>query len=187
MPRRKHRRTIPRIRGSMDAESSGSYSAVVRTLERAAQTIGSVADLARHLKVSLADLQRWIEGAVVPPQEIFVKALDVVAAGPFANSSKQGRSQTEADRLQNAADRIQAGADRIQASADRSQQNAGRAQASADRAQSEADYERIVKDAGGRPPASPAKPSEAAGESRPDNAGKRARSSRKKQPSSSGS
>jgi hypothetical protein len=53
----------------------------MRTLQRAADTFGSVQRLAAFLRVSHADVLRWIAGEGYPPHEVFLAALDIVATG----------------------------------------------------------------------------------------------------------
>jgi len=91
-------------------------SPFTRTLQLAAETLGGVAQLAIHLGIDRARLERWMSGAQTPPNEVFMQALDIVAAGRLGQSS--------ADRAQAHADRLQAGADRAQQAADRAQRRA---------------------------------------------------------------
>jgi DNA-binding transcriptional regulator YiaG len=58
-----------------------SESVQTRTLRRAADTLGSVGELATRLDASEAEVGRWIAGTARPPQVAFLKALDIVAAG----------------------------------------------------------------------------------------------------------
>ena len=55
--------------------ASSVYS---RTLQKAAELIGSRQKLARHLRVPLAELEKWIAGASVPPTGTFLRAVDLV-------------------------------------------------------------------------------------------------------------
>jgi hypothetical protein len=64
----------PLTEGGKDVASS-VYS---RTLQKAAELIGSRQKLARHLRVPLAELEKWIAGTAVPPTGTFLKAVDVV-------------------------------------------------------------------------------------------------------------
>jgi hypothetical protein len=59
-------------------------TSVTRTLARAARAVGGVERLAEHLNVAHAELQEWLEGTREPPTSIYVRALDLVARGPFA-------------------------------------------------------------------------------------------------------
>jgi hypothetical protein len=49
-----------------------------RTLHRACEILGGVPQLAAHLEVREADLQRWLEGDEDPPLEVFLAAVDAV-------------------------------------------------------------------------------------------------------------
>ena len=51
----------------------------VRTLERAAQIVGSEDALALRLKVTPSHLSLWLHGAERPPVEIFLRAVDLVS------------------------------------------------------------------------------------------------------------
>ena len=90
-----------------------------RTLKRAADFSGGVAQLARMLHVPPADLARWIAGESRPPQDIFLAALDIVSGAGYEQRARD--SQDTADRAQATADRAQARADRYRAKADRAQ------------------------------------------------------------------
>ena len=57
----------------------------VRTLRRAAETLGGVPRLARAFNVSPHEVHGWLSGAQPPPPEIYMKALDVVARGPLGS------------------------------------------------------------------------------------------------------
>ena len=104
----------------------------------AAEAFSDVSAFAAYLNVSEADLRAWISGESRPPNEVFFKALDLIAAGPYGPQQKlpeSGGAQHSADRLQQSADRAQQSADRAQQSANRAQQSADRAQGTASRAQ----------------------------------------------------
>jgi hypothetical protein len=49
-----------------------------RTMQKAAQLAGGEKQLARYLRVPLADLQKWIAGKDTPPTAHFLKAIDLV-------------------------------------------------------------------------------------------------------------
>lgn len=55
--------------------ASSVYS---RTLQKAAELIGGHKKLCRHLRVPMAELQRWIDDKAVPPISIFLRAVDLV-------------------------------------------------------------------------------------------------------------
>jgi hypothetical protein len=50
-----------------------------RTLHRACEVLGGVPQLAVYLSVAIQELQRWLEGLEVPPQGVFLAAVDVVS------------------------------------------------------------------------------------------------------------
>ena len=49
-----------------------------RVLHRACQALGSVEQLARHLRVPRAMLHAWLEGEDVPPTSVFLQAVDLI-------------------------------------------------------------------------------------------------------------
>jgi hypothetical protein len=59
-------------------------NSVTRTLALASRTVGGLPRLAQYLGVAEALLQEWLEGKRDPPTTIYVRALDLVARGPFA-------------------------------------------------------------------------------------------------------
>lgn len=59
-------------------------TSVTRTLGLALRTVGSRDRLAAQLGVTEARLEEWLEGRQEPPTEIYLRALDLVARGPFA-------------------------------------------------------------------------------------------------------
>ena len=59
-------------------------NSVTRTLALALSTIGSLEGLAQYLGVTGEDIQRWLEGDGRPPIGVYIKALDLVASGPFS-------------------------------------------------------------------------------------------------------
>jgi len=102
--------------------------APIRTLALAAKTLGGVPALATQLDVVQATLERWMAGEDVPPYDVFLKALDIVAAGPrmdpAARQASARRAQSHADRLQAAANRVRESAERMQLSAELAQAQA---------------------------------------------------------------
>jgi hypothetical protein len=54
-----------------------------RTLRRALEHAGSLDDLARHLGVPVTLLQNWLKGVAPLPPEVYLKAIDMVARGPY--------------------------------------------------------------------------------------------------------
>jgi hypothetical protein len=59
-------------------------NSVTRTLTRALRSMGSLERLAEHLGVPEAQLMQWLTGNGRPPTPIYLRALDLVARGPFA-------------------------------------------------------------------------------------------------------
>ena len=53
----------------------------VSTLKQAGVILGGERALARHLRVPLSDLQRWLSGEEEPPRQVFLRAVDVVLEG----------------------------------------------------------------------------------------------------------
>ena len=69
----------------LGAHTSGSTETVptssvyARTLQKAAELLGSERALARYLRVPLPDVHVWMRpGALPPPQAVFLKATDLV-------------------------------------------------------------------------------------------------------------
>jgi len=61
-----------------------------RTFQKAAQLAGGQKKLARHLRVPLAELEKWIAGTAAPPMASFLKAVDLVLEetnGPAASDA----------------------------------------------------------------------------------------------------
>jgi hypothetical protein len=103
-------------------------NAPTRTLALAAKTVGGAQALATRLGVEQAALERWMAGEELPPYEVFLKALDIVAAGPRVDPAARRdsalRAQAHADRLQAAANRVRESARRLQSSAELAQAQA---------------------------------------------------------------
>jgi DNA-binding transcriptional regulator YdaS (Cro superfamily) len=59
-------------------------NSVTRTLALALSTLGSLERLAQHLGVTERQVIQWIEGEGKPPIRVYMKALDLVASGPFS-------------------------------------------------------------------------------------------------------
>ena len=66
-------------------------NSVTRTLRLALRTIGGRALLAEYLGISESLLQEWLDGRSEPPTLIYLRALDLVARGPFIPRSRQER------------------------------------------------------------------------------------------------
>lgn len=58
-------------------------NSITRTLALALRTIGGGTRLAEYLGVSESLLQEWLEGRSEPPTLVYLRALDLVASGPF--------------------------------------------------------------------------------------------------------
>ena len=56
-------------------------SVYVSTLRQAGVILGGERELARHLRVPLEDLKRWLAGKEDPPRPVFLRAVDVVLEG----------------------------------------------------------------------------------------------------------
>jgi len=65
-------------------------TSITRTLAVALCSVGSLERLATYLGVSEVQLAEWLEGRRQPPTAIYVRALDIVARGPFI-SRNDGR------------------------------------------------------------------------------------------------
>lgn len=48
-----------------------------KTLHRACQVLGGIPQLATHLRVSMRELDLWLKGREVPPQGVFLAAVDI--------------------------------------------------------------------------------------------------------------
>ena len=48
-------------------------------LRRASSLLGGTPQLRKYLKVSALSLSVWMAGAEVPPRDVFLKAVDVIA------------------------------------------------------------------------------------------------------------
>ena len=57
-----------------------------RTLQKAAEILGSRAKLCRALKVPAAELDSWIADKALPPQSVFLQAVDLVVDERSAGS-----------------------------------------------------------------------------------------------------
>ena len=60
--------------------SMPAHTPVMRTLERAAESLGGVSPLAAALGVSVSEVECWIAGIPPPPAtRIYISALDIVS------------------------------------------------------------------------------------------------------------
>jgi hypothetical protein len=55
------------------------------TLSRAERVLGGRARMAAFFKVPPEKLGAWLDGAEPAPLEVFLRALDVIADGPYAS------------------------------------------------------------------------------------------------------
>jgi DNA-binding transcriptional regulator YiaG len=58
-------------------------TSITRTLERALRAMGSIQRLADYLGVSPGQLEDWLAGRGKAPNAVYLRALDLVASGPF--------------------------------------------------------------------------------------------------------
>lgn len=64
-------------RGDCPAAPILQQTVYTKTLHRACQILGGIPQLAAHLKVSVRELEHWLTGREVPPQGVFLAAVDV--------------------------------------------------------------------------------------------------------------
>ena len=69
----------------------------VRALQKAADIIGDRKKLARHLRVSPAQLERWMGADEIPNTEAFLKAIEIIldetgGSGPGETPPSRGAS-----------------------------------------------------------------------------------------------
>jgi hypothetical protein len=57
---------------------ASTSSVYVRTFQKAVEILGGRKNLARALRVPLADLEKWLAGLKEPPIAIFLRAVDLV-------------------------------------------------------------------------------------------------------------
>jgi hypothetical protein len=60
------------------SKSGMAASVYSRTLQKAAELLGSRAKLCRALQVPAAELQKWIDDKAAPPLGIFLRAVDLI-------------------------------------------------------------------------------------------------------------
>jgi hypothetical protein len=61
-------------------------------LSRAERIIGGRARLATFFQVPLEKVDAWLRGAEIPPLEIFLASLDVIADGPYSRNTRKPRN-----------------------------------------------------------------------------------------------
>ena len=59
----------------------------VRMLERAADALGGFDEVARYLAVSEVRLRFWMRGGVAPPDDVFLKLVDLLSEPPGARAA----------------------------------------------------------------------------------------------------
>ena len=64
-------------------------TSITRTLERALRAMGSVQRLAEYLDVSPTQLEDWLSGRRKAPNSVYLRALDLVASGPFVSAHRE--------------------------------------------------------------------------------------------------
>ena len=64
-----------------------------RTLVRAAEILGGVHKLAKHLQVPIGTLQAWLEGEERAPNIYFLRAVDVVLYADVVEPSCAGEAR----------------------------------------------------------------------------------------------
>lgn len=63
---------------------AGFETTYMSTFRRAQAALGSAADVARALGASVAEVEAWTDGRLVPPPGAFLLAIDIAArAGQF--------------------------------------------------------------------------------------------------------
>lgn len=77
------RRMLP-VRGQNEGDNPK-----VRTLRRAAEVVGSPEALAEALDVSPELISAWLLGQQAPPNDAYMRALDLVSQGPHHNPSRK--------------------------------------------------------------------------------------------------
>src|SRR5258708_30398529 len=65
-----------------------------QALSQAEVTLGGRAQLAAFFQVSAEKIAAWLAGEEVPPLEVFLGSLDVIADGPYAITSREDRKST---------------------------------------------------------------------------------------------
>jgi len=67
----------------------GKDTAHTRTLRRAVEVVGSPEELAETLGVSPESLAVWLVGDQALPNDVYMRALDVVSQGPHHRLSRK--------------------------------------------------------------------------------------------------
>jgi DNA-binding transcriptional regulator YdaS (Cro superfamily) len=67
----------------------GKDTAHTRTLRRAVEVVGSPEELAETLGVSPESLAAWLAGDQALPNDVYMRALDLVSQGPHHRLSRK--------------------------------------------------------------------------------------------------
>src|SRR5687768_14550431 len=67
-----------RVRIGMEERQMALLIVYVRTLQKAADILGSRNKLARHLRVTQVELERWMAANEIPPIDAFLKAVELI-------------------------------------------------------------------------------------------------------------
>lgn len=62
----------------------------VRLLQKAAEKLGGMDEVARYLGISDVRLRIWMRGLIAPPDEIFLKLVDLISEGPASSPPRCG-------------------------------------------------------------------------------------------------
>ena len=60
-----------------------------RALQRAAEVLGGMEPLRIYLRVPLLHLQSWMEGKSTPPDAVFLRVVDLLAAEPRPSAGRE--------------------------------------------------------------------------------------------------
>src|SRR5215213_1256720 len=71
------------------------FAVRLRTLQRAAQAVGSVEELALLLGVSQHQLDRWLAGEETISSDIFLRAVDLIESHEARGESRTGGNDTQ--------------------------------------------------------------------------------------------
>jgi hypothetical protein len=69
-----------------------------RMLRRAAEIIGGYAELAAHLGVTEFKVRAWVEGKSRLPDDVFLKAADIVLQDDIARAAQDRRIKPRTDQ-----------------------------------------------------------------------------------------
>ena len=72
-----------------DKSAMGGDNPKARTLRRAVEAVGSEAALAETLGVTPEDVSGWLLGEQPVPNDVYLRALDVVSHGPHQRGPRK--------------------------------------------------------------------------------------------------